>query len=148
MGDKDKDEKDKDEKAAIKKPAVEQPNANLDQRKLFKEGQKNITPPVADATRGFYASLLEENPNSKIAVKYAIENGLLALDEHNKLLKKYNKLKEAGDFNVAAKIKKALEQKMKIKSGKPDKAEKPKGGGKENKENEKTGEKKEKKDKE
>merc|ERR1711953_674462 len=84
-------------------------NVNLDQRKLFKEGQKNLTPPVADATRGFYSSLLQENPNSKIAIKYAIEYGLLSLDEHNKLLKKYNKLKEAGEYNVGAKVKKAIE---------------------------------------
>merc|ERR1712130_1013700 len=113
----DADGKDKAGKIDTPLPKKEQPNANLDQRKLFKEGQKNLTPPVADATRGFYASLLEENPNSKIAVKYAIEYGLLALDEHNKLLKKYNKLKDAGDFNVAAKIKKALELKMKLKGG-------------------------------
>merc|ERR1712187_627129 len=122
-----------------------QMNANLDQRKLFKEGQKNLTPPVADATRGFYSSLLSENPNSKIAIKYAIEYGLLALDEHNKLLKKYNKMKEAGDFNVAQKTKKMLEMKLKLKSAKADKL---KGGGKENKENDTIGEKKEKKDKE
>merc|ERR1711953_493159 len=108
-------------------------NVNLDQRKLFKEGQKNLTPPVADATRGFYASLLEENPNSKIAIKYAIEYGLLALDEHNKLLKKYNKMKDAGDFNVAQKMKKILEVKMGNKPGKDGKS---KGGNKDNKENE------------
>merc|ERR1712186_211572 len=112
------------------KPLAEQPNAKLDQRKLFEEGQKNITPPVADSTRGFYSSLLQENPNSKIAIKYAIENGLLALDEHNKLLKRYNKLKEAGDFNVSAKIKLALEAKMGVKPGKKGRPDKPKGGGK------------------
>merc|ERR1712187_621639 len=137
--------KEKDVKAVDSKPTVD---ANLDQRKLFKEGQKQITPPVADATRGFYSSLLNENPNSKIAVKYAIEYGLLPLDEHNKLLKKYNKLKDAGEFNVATKAKKMLELKMKLKTAKGDK---PKGGGgenKENKENDKNGEKKEKKDKE
>merc|ERR1712060_792355 len=101
----------------VKKPDDERPNANLDQRKLFKEGQKQITPPVADATRGFYSSLLQENPNSKIAIKYAIEYGLLSVDEHNKLLKKYNKMKENGDFNVAAKAKKMLEMNLKTKAG-------------------------------
>merc|ERR1712019_282955 len=110
---------------------------------MGKEGQKNLTPPVADATRGFYSSLLSENPSSKIAIKYAIEYGLLALDEHNKLLKKYNKMKEAGDFNVAQKTKKMLEIKMKLKSAKADKL---KGGGKENNENDTIGEKKDKKD--
>merc|ERR1712039_111491 len=105
----------KDDKVGDTQLPKRQLNVNLDQRKLFKEGQKNLTPPVADATRGFYASLLDENPNSKIAVKYAIEYGLLALDEHNKLLKKYNKLKDAGEFNVATKTKKMLELKMKLK---------------------------------
>merc|ERR1712176_1474785 len=130
--------KEKHDKAVTNKPSVD---ANLDQRKLFKEGQKQITPPVADATRGFYSSLLQENPNSKIAVKYAIEFGLLPLDEHNKLLKRYNKMKETGEFNVGMKTKLMIEQKMQSKT-------KAKNGGKENKENEKAGEKKEKKDKE
>merc|ERR1712187_831745 len=94
-------------------------------------------------TRGFYSSLLQENPNSKIAIKYAIEFGLLALDEHNKLLKKYNKMKENGDFNVAAKAKKMLEMNLKTKAAKPGKNKE-----NENKENEKNSEKKEKKDKE
>merc|ERR1712064_157938 len=125
--------KDKDEKATAKKAVTDQPNANLDQRKLFKEGQKNITPPVADATRGFYASLLQENPSSKIAIKYAIENGLLPLDEHNKLLKKYNKLKEAGEYNIGTKTKKLIEEMAKAKL-------KVKSGNKKNKENEKMGE--------
>merc|ERR1712187_583541 len=111
MGDKDKEgKKDKEEKAAAPQPVKEQPNANLDQRKLFKEGQKNITPPVADATRGFYSSLLQEKPDSKIAIKFAIEYGLLSLDEHNKLLKKYNKLKEAGEDNIGQKTKMLLAQ--------------------------------------
>merc|ERR1712187_724360 len=141
---KDKSEKkDNDVKKDKDKPATNKPtvDANLDQRKLFKEGQKQITPPVADATRGFYSSLLQENPNSKIAVKYAIEFGLLPLDEHNKLLKRYNKMKELGEFNVGTKTKLMIEQKMRSKV-------KAKNGGKENKENEKAGEKKEKKDKE
>merc|ERR1712048_1223481 len=136
MGKKDNDVKKDKDKPATNKPTVD---ANLDQRKLFKEGQKQITPPVADATRGFYSSLLQENPNSKIAVKFAIEYGLLPLDEHNKLLKKYNKMKESGDFNVGMKTKLMIEQKMQSKA-------KGKNGGKENKENEKAGEKKEKKE--
>merc|ERR1711862_1046511 len=98
------------------------------------------------ATRGFYSSLLQENPNSKIAIKYAIEYGLLPLDEHNKLLKKYNKLKDAGEYSIGAKTKKMLEEKA-MEKAKMKGNLKPKIGGKENKENEKIGEKKEKKDK-
>merc|ERR1712232_1018709 len=94
---------------------------------------------------GFYASLLEENPNSKIAIKYAIEYGLLALDEHNKLLKKYGKMKDAGAFNVHQQTKKLLELKEGSKLGKDGKS---KSGNKDNKENEGNAEKKEKKDKE
>merc|ERR1712048_673965 len=101
----------KDDKVGSLQLQKQQPNANLDQRKLFKEGQKNLTPPVADATRGFYSSLLDENPNSKIAIKYAIEYGLLAVDEHTKLLKKYNKMKDAGAFNVSKMMKLELEKK-------------------------------------
>merc|ERR1712083_618913 len=84
-----------------------------DQRKLFKEGQRAMTPPVSDPTRGFYESLLAENPESKIAIKFCIENGVFALDKHKVLLKKYNHLKDKGAFSVAAQIKRALDKKDK-----------------------------------
>jgi len=111
--------------------------AEFDQRKTFKEGQKNITPPVADPTRGFYESLLKENPTSKIAVKWVIEHGVLSKDEHNKLLKQYNKLKDDGHFNAAQQFKKAQEIKKMMKEKK----------NKEPKEGKEKKEKKEKKDK-
>eukprot|EP00930_Biecheleria_cincta_P092911 TRINITY_DN829_c0_g1_i1.p1 TRINITY_DN829_c0_g1~~TRINITY_DN829_c0_g1_i1.p1 ORF type:complete len:138 (+),score=48.39 TRINITY_DN829_c0_g1_i1:248-661(+) len=117
--------------------------ADLDQRKLFKEGQKQMTPPVADSTRGFYESLLEENPDSIIAIRYCVEYGCKSLEVHKKLLKKYNNLKDKGAFSMGAKIKAALEKKSKggVKKDKKDKENKE---GKENKEKK---EKKEKKDK-
>merc|ERR1712228_824066 len=68
----------------------------FDMRKRFKEGQKNVTPPVADPTRGFYESLLKENPESKIAIKYCIEQGVLSKEEHEPILKKYYKLRDKG----------------------------------------------------
>merc|ERR1712232_1548899 len=80
-------------------------SAELDQRKLFKEGQRFITPPMADPTRAFYESLLEENPESKIAIRFCIENGVLPADKHKLLLKKYNHLKDKGAFSVQAQLK-------------------------------------------
>merc|ERR1712151_165440 len=119
MGKKDKDEKkekkekkaqDKEDhaKASLLKTAS---SADLDHRKLFKEGQKNICPPVADSTRAFYESLLEENPESKIAIKFCVEYGVLPLEQHLKLPHKYNKLKDKGAFSVSAQIKRQLEKK-------------------------------------
>merc|ERR1712232_1359331 len=109
MGEKDKKEKDKDKEKdkkekkekekekdkAVAKPALNPPaNPAQDLRKLFKEGQKNLTPPVADATRAFYESLYAENPESVIAIKFCVEYGILPLESHKKVLKKYNNLKD------------------------------------------------------
>mmetsp|Transcript_17614 Transcript_17614/g.30859 ORF Transcript_17614/g.30859 Transcript_17614/m.30859 type:complete len:146 (-) Transcript_17614:25-462(-) len=84
----------------------------MDHRKHFKEGQKHLTPPVADATRAFYVSLLKENPESANAIRFCIEHGVLALEEHKKLLKKYSTLKEKGAFSDKEKIKRAIEKKQ------------------------------------
>ncbi|GAW82754.1 hypothetical protein, conserved [Plasmodium gonderi] len=69
-----------------------------DARKYFKEGQKCITPPNGDGTRAFYESLLEENPNSIIAIKYCIEYGILSGTKHHETLHKYNLLKRNNAF--------------------------------------------------
>merc|ERR1712087_848062 len=104
--------------------------SEMDHRKLFKEGQKFLTPPVADATRAFYESLLEEIPDSKIAIRWCIEFGVLPLERHKKILKIYNYLKDKGAFSVTTQIKKALEKKMltkmakKVKGGKDKKDKK------------------------
>jgi len=66
---------------------------HLDLRRLFKEGQSYLTPPVADATRVFYETLLEENPSSKIAIKYCVEHGILPFEAHQRFLVKYRHLK-------------------------------------------------------
>jgi hypothetical protein len=71
-----------------------------DARKHFKEGQRNVTPIQGDATRGFYESLLEENPNSQMALRYCVENGLLSGLKLSEALKRYYKLKDSGAFNA------------------------------------------------
>jgi len=134
----DKKEKDgKDEKEPAKDGAPQSKEAQqrslqeFDMRKMFKEGQRFITPPLADSTRAFYESLFKENADSKIAIKYCIENGILPNDEHNKLLKKFNKMKEKGMYSNSVAFAKSMEKKEK----------------KEGKEGKEPKEKKEKKDK-
>lgn len=105
----------------------------LDLRRLFKEGQKQLTPPVADATRAFYESLLKEKPDSKIAIRFCVEYGVLPLEQHKKLLKRYYALKEKGAFSVQQQIAKAI-QKMDKDGGKKDKKD---GSNKEKKEKKK-----------
>jgi len=73
--------------------------ADGDARKNFKEGQKFVTPINGDSTRGFYESLLKEKPNSHLAIRYCVENGLFSSDKHEALLKKYFELKATGIFN-------------------------------------------------
>merc|ERR1712087_760631 len=123
---KEKDGENKDEKAGSTSELARSGSAaELDHRKLFKEGQRNLTPPVADSTRAFYESLLEENPESKIAIKFCVEYGVLPLEQHKKLLHKYNKLREKGAFSMGALVKKMVEKKeMKEKDGGKEKKEK------------------------
>ena len=71
-----------------------------DARKHFKEGQKNVTPIQGDATRGFYESLLEENPDSQMALRYCVENGLLNGLKLQEALKRFSQLKDSGAFNA------------------------------------------------
>ena len=70
-----------------------------DARKYFREGQRFVTPVQGDATRGFYESLLEEKPESPMAIRFCVEYGILAGEKHALCLKKYLKLKETGVFN-------------------------------------------------
>merc|ERR1712039_858837 len=141
MGEK-KEKKEKKEDKVVRKGSTtsltsEKSFADLDHRKLFKDGQKFLTPPVADATRAFYESLLAEHPESKIAIRFCVEYGVCGMEEHKKLLKRYNALKDKGAFSVSMQIKKALEkQASKGKLGKDKKDKKDgKEGGKENKDN-------------
>ena len=71
-----------------------------DARKHFKDGQRNVTPIQGNATRGFYESLLEENPDSQMALRFCVENGLLSGVKLQDALKRYCKLKDSGAFNA------------------------------------------------
>eukprot|EP00434_Breviolum_minutum_P036779 symbB.v1.2.032602.t1/scaffold3933.1/size58575/12 len=70
-------------------------------RAHFKEGQKHSTPP--DPTRVFYESLLEEKPDSPIAIKYCVEHGTLAPELHSHTVKKYVRLLKKGVIAPAKK---------------------------------------------
>merc|ERR1712135_201630 len=91
--DKAKKEKKKEKGADGKTKAPTPADVAMDHRKLFKEGQKHLTPPVADPTRGFYESLYKENEKSRVAIKFCVEHGIFALDLHKKVFKKYMAMK-------------------------------------------------------
>ncbi|CDR95059.1 hypothetical protein, conserved [Babesia bigemina] len=61
-----------------------------------KAGQKHITPPKGDGTRGFYESLYEANPRSIIAIVYCVEYGLFGGLKHQELLEQYQELRKEG----------------------------------------------------
>merc|ERR1712224_688130 len=147
---KDKDEKKekKEKKAQDKEDQVKASllktasSADLDHRKLFKEGQKNICPPVADSTRAFYESLLEENPESKIAIKFCVEYGVLPLEQHKRLLKKFKVLTDKGVYNARAQALANMKNK-KIEKKDGEKKEKKEKDGKDKKDKKEKKEKKE-----
>lgn len=95
-----------------------------DARKYFKEGQRFVTPINGDSTRGFYESLLAEKPESHLAIRYCVENGLFAGEKHAALLNKYHDLKATGVFNhnrialqrIAAKTREKVETSTPSKS--------------------------------
>ncbi|KAH7648693.1 hypothetical protein FG379_002163 [Cryptosporidium bovis] len=80
--------------------------------KLFREGQKYITPPNGDATRAFYESLYEENPYSIIALKYCVENGILLGNKHVIAYERLEFLREKGFLKraIGGLQKEAIEQ--------------------------------------
>jgi len=102
--------------------------AAFDMRKMFKEGQKFPTPIQADSTRAFYESLIQEKPESKIAIRYCIEYGIFPVDEHNRILLKFNKLRDQGEFNAMARAKAlqlaAKKKKQEMKQAKTEKKDK------------------------
>lgn len=129
--DKDKDKKEKKEKKDKDKSKVKPATpAVLDHRQLFKDGQRFLTPPVADPMRGFYESLYREHSESKVAIRYCVEYGILHAEEHAKALKRYNVLKEKGAFSAQAQMKRAIDKAAnranKAKKDKEKKEKKPK----------------------
>ncbi|CAJ1345486.1 unnamed protein product [Effrenium voratum] len=78
-------------------------------RSSFKDGQKHTTPPVSDPTRVFYESLLEEKPDSPIAIRYCVEHGTLSAELHGEMLKKYFQLlRKVGSSSVAGQVHRQL----------------------------------------
>lgn len=73
-----------------------------DARRYFKQGQKFITPPNGDGTRGFYESLFEENRSSLVALRYVVEWGVLTGTLLHESLPRYFALREKGAFKGAA----------------------------------------------
>ncbi|CAJ1375556.1 unnamed protein product [Effrenium voratum] len=49
-----------------------------------------------DPTRVFYESLLEEKPDSPIAIRYCVEHGTLSAELHGEMLKKYFQLRKGA----------------------------------------------------
>lgn len=82
-------------------PEEEENSLPNDARRYFKQGQKFITPPNGDGTRGFYESLFEENKNSLVALRYVIEWGVLTGTLLHESLPRYFALKEKGAFKGA-----------------------------------------------
>lgn len=70
----------------------------------FKLGQKHSTPPVSDPTRVFYESLLDEKPDSPIAIKYCVEHGTLTPELHKPTVKKYVSLLKKGVISTGKKM--------------------------------------------
>eukprot|EP01054_Gregarina_sp_Poly1_P005891 Gregarina_sp_Poly_1__5890@NODE_30_length_19457_cov_61_697267_g27_i0_p6_GENE_NODE_30_length_19457_cov_61_697267_g27_i0NODE_30_length_19457_cov_61_697267_g27_i0_p6_ORF_typecomplete_len268_score36_49Spt5_N/PF11942_8/0_7_NODE_30_length_19457_cov_61_697267_g27_i024053208 len=68
------------------------------QGRTFKEGQRVVCPPMGDPSRAFYESLIQEKPQSIIAIRWCIEHGVLIGSQHKLALKYYKALKAAGAF--------------------------------------------------
>eukprot|EP01017_Pseudomicrothorax_dubius_P046063 TRINITY_DN8067_c0_g1_i2.p1 TRINITY_DN8067_c0_g1~~TRINITY_DN8067_c0_g1_i2.p1 ORF type:complete len:165 (+),score=65.98 TRINITY_DN8067_c0_g1_i2:66-560(+) len=65
-----------EKKRAVRKKTKKNDDGDEDEAVQFLTGQRYPTPPDGDGTRAFYESLLEQNPNSKMAEKWALEYGL------------------------------------------------------------------------
>ncbi|UKJ89622.1 hypothetical protein MACJ_002874 [Theileria orientalis] len=83
-----------------KQPKVKEPKPEPVSN-FSKQGQRYMTPPPGDGTRGFYESLYEENPNSLIAIKFCVEYGIFGGSKHNEALAKYTILQKNGHFKGA-----------------------------------------------
>lgn len=54
-------------------------------------GQTKTTPPETDSLRKFYTSLLVQNPESKMAMEWCLERGLIPEKSIKKIMKKLGK---------------------------------------------------------
>jgi hypothetical protein len=83
--------KNKSKKQGGKQEVMEEDNENNieeDFENLLLPGQKFPTPPQGDASRAFYESLLEQRPNSLMALRWCIDYGCL---EHERVYLILNK---------------------------------------------------------
>eukprot|EP00916_Digyalum_oweni_P027081 GHVL01044442.1.p1 GENE.GHVL01044442.1~~GHVL01044442.1.p1 ORF type:complete len:268 (+),score=67.34 GHVL01044442.1:70-873(+) len=95
--------KPKQKETSPRRPVVKEEEFEFgDARRNFKAGQKFITPPSGDGTRAFYESLMEENPDSPIAIKWAVEYGLYGGNKHDKLLDRLTEIRDAGGYKPQA----------------------------------------------
>lgn len=89
-----------------------QEKRKLDLRRKFRAGQKHVTPPPADAARAFYSSLLDEKPDSRIAIKYMVEHGVPhAAQSHEELFAKYLAIKKEEEKTKNSKQRSLLRSK-------------------------------------
>lgn len=59
----------------------------MNKEKVFKKpGQKKTTPPPSDPLYRFYTSLLRQKPESKLAMKWCVEHGVLSKAKAEQLL--------------------------------------------------------------
>lgn len=97
-----KSQSEKKKKKSKKEDNYSQQDENEDNEEeqleeLILPGQKFATPPAGDATRAFYESLLEQRPDSLMAMKYCVEYGCLEADkakEYISILEKNKKKKK------------------------------------------------------
>lgn len=66
---------------------------------LLLPGQKFPTPPQGDASRAFYESLLEQKPESLMALRWCIDYGCLEHDKADKGLALLESLKKKNKKN-------------------------------------------------
>ena len=55
----------------------------------MRTGQRYPTPEDTDGTRVFYETMFQENPQSKMAEKWLMENGCLSDEKQTTAFKKY-----------------------------------------------------------
>ena len=84
----------KDKKKVQKTKAKVEKKTKKEVNKDFLPGQKKPRPDENDPRRIFYTSLLSENPDSKMALNWLLQHGLLPKEQAQKLVKKQEKLKK------------------------------------------------------
>lgn len=82
---------DKTEKTVVKTTSVKKTTLTKVKKSFNLLGQKKTTPPETDSLRKFYTSLLVQNPESKMAMEWCLERGLIPEKNIKKIMKKLGK---------------------------------------------------------